>query len=76
MVQQRTEEGKMKHLEDYLLTLEYCRRTLPRDTSRAHYERLRKIERIVRRTLADKNKIRSSEIDVLEQWFGNDALGG
>ena len=67
----------MDTLADYLATLETCRKALPPETSRVHYERLRKIERIVRRSLV-RRPIRRRRIAAEQEELGyaNDALGG
>ena len=67
----------MKELDKYLATLETCRKALPSETDRGHYERLRQIERIVRRSLTRRPMRRHSAVKELEeQGYGNDAPGG
>lgn len=68
----------MDTLADYLATLETCRKALPPETHQVHYARLRKIERIVRRSLARRPLRRQRIATELEDqgYVNNDALGG
>jgi hypothetical protein len=68
----------MDTLADYLITLETCRQALPPETNQVHYARLRKIERIVRRSFARRPLRRRRVVTDLEEqgYENNDALGG
>ena len=47
-----------KHtLEDYLFTLEICRKELPGHAHPVHYERLREIEAILKRVVARREQV-------------------
>lgn len=48
--------GEQERLHGYLHTLEVCRRLLPANAHPAHRERLREIEGIVRRVLAEEGR--------------------
>lgn len=44
----------VKKIEEYLFTLEVCKRFLPPDTNPVHYERLRDIEQLLLKLLKEK----------------------
>jgi hypothetical protein len=61
-------------LEDFLFTLEICRKELPSDAHPAHYDRLREIESILKRVVAKSDQLTINEDDssiVIDEETGN-----